>query len=452
MKRVIDWLRALHPRLILAIGWCLFMVHAYPGRMTRDSFDQLTQARTGVFADDHPPLMQAIVWVTDIFVAGPFGVVILQTAMFLVGTYLLLARVMRARVAALVALAVLMLPPVASVMVVMWKDPLMAGALMLAVPLVITERRRTRLLGLALAVVATGVRFNALAATFGVVVVLFEWNPLPRLKRYALALAVWVAVTATAFGINTMITSRETHFFESSLLDDLVGTLYFVEGDRSDAELRELFAGMSLRVDRDIHASLRRAYRSDTMLWYMIGDNRLFDLGLVDEKPLTVEVRAKIMAAWKQVVFGNFGAYLRYRTDRFRVVLGLERDGETVWSKDHLIVTHVYQDTATMFGFGVSTTSSQLQQTIDEVWDDLSHTWLFRPWIYMALTLVLLVLGRRNAVVIALLLSGLGIEMSLFFLAHSPDYRYSHWMICATIVAAILVFADRLRGRNPRPT
>lgn len=451
MNRIVDWLRTLPPRVILAIGWCLFMVHAYPGRMTRDSFDQLKQARSGVFADDHPPLMQAIVWVTDIFVAGPVGPVILQSVMFLAGMYLLLRRAMRARVAALVALVVLFLPPVASVMVVMWKDPLMAGALMLAVPLVIAERRRTRLLGLALAVVATGVRFNALAATFGVIVVLFEWNPLPHLKRYALALAVWVAVTATAFGINTLITSRETHFFESSLLDDLVGTLNFVEGDRPDPELRELFAGMSLRLDHDIHAGLRRAYRSDTMLWYMIGDNRLFDLKLVDEEPLTPEIRAKIAAAWKKVVFGNFGAYLRYRIDRFRVVLGLERGNETVWSRDHLIVTHDYQDKAAMFAYGVSTTTSGLQHTIDEVWDDLSHTWLFRPYVYLALTLVLLVLGRRNAVVIALLLSGLGNEMSLFFLAHSPDYRYSHWMICTTIAAVILVFAERLRGRNPRP-
>jgi hypothetical protein len=88
-------LREMPPRLILAIGWCVFFVHAWPGRMTRDSWDQLRQARSGVFLDDHPPMMQAIVWLTDPFVASPIGTVIVQSVMLLAGAYLLLRRVMR---------------------------------------------------------------------------------------------------------------------------------------------------------------------------------------------------------------------------------------------------------------------------------------------------------------------------------------------------------------------
>ena len=91
-----------------------------------------------------------------------------------------------------------------------------------------------------------------------------------------------------------------------------------------------------------------------------------------------------------------------------------------------------------------------LQRAVDGVVEDLSHTWLFRPWIYLVLTLVLLGFAVRVPYAPGLLLSGLGNEMSLFFLAHSPDYRYSHWMVCTTVLAGILVFADRLRG-NPRP-
>ena len=111
---------------------------------------------------------------------------------------------------------------------------------------------------------------------------------------------------------------------------------------------------------------------------------------------------------------------------------------------------HDYQDKATIFTYGVATTTSAVQGTIDEGLEYLSHTWLFRPYLYLFLTLVLLVLARRHAVAMALLLSGLGIEMSLFFLAHSSDYRYSHWIICTTILAAILLFAARLRGNCRR--
>jgi len=454
MTRVVRWLRGLPPFTILAIGWFVFFVHAYPGLMTRDSFDQLRQARTGVFLDDHPPLMQAIVWVTDRLVAGPIGVVILQSLLFLAGAYLLLRRAMRDRIAALVAVALLLFPPVVAVLVVMWKDPMMAGALMLATALILSPRKGVRLWGLALVLVATGVRFNALAATFTIVVLLFEWS-VPqgtkwrrRLARYGLALGVWIAVTAAAFGVNTLLTDRETHFVETTLVDDIIGTLNFVDGERPDAELREVLRDMHLRPDKDIHAALRRAYRSDTMLWYVIGDSRVFDLPLADIEPLSVAQRARIVDAWKTIVFGNPGAYLRYRIDRFRVVVGLTRAGEKTWDEP-LIVTHDYQDKATIWTYGVSTTTSSLQARVDRTLVYLSHTWLFRPYIYLFLTLALLAFSLRNALAAALLLSGLGIEMSLFFLAHSADYRYSHWMICTTILAGILVFADRLRG-NPQ--
>ena len=454
LARVARRIRKVPPFLILAAGWFFFFMHAYPGLMTRDSFDQLRQARTGIFLDDHPPMMQAIVWVIDPFVAGPIGPVAAQSLMMLAGTYLLLRRVMRARVAAVVAVAFLWLPPVVAVMTVMWKDPMMAGALMLATALITSECRRARIAGLALVVVATGVRFNALAATFAIVVLLFEWRAfdgttwMRRAKRYGLALGVWVGLTIAAFGINTLLTDRETHFFETTLVDDMVGTLAWEKGTRSDAELRELFRGIPLKPPDRIHRAIRRAYRSDSMLPYVVGNERIFDLPLADVEPPSAEVRAALLRSWKEIVFGGFGAYLKYRADRFRVVIGLTKDSEKTWEQP-IIVTHEYQDKNLLWQFGVSTTVSPMQQCIDDTLSWLSHTWLFRPWLYLALTLALLVMALRRPLVLALLLSGLGIELSLFFLAHSADYRYSHWMICTTLLAAILLFTDRLRG-NPR--
>jgi hypothetical protein len=128
------------------------------------------------------------------------------------------------------------------------------------------------------------------------------------------------------------------------------------------------------------------------------------------------------------------------------VVVGLQHDGETTWD-GHVIVTHDYQDKAMIWSFGVSTTTSAVQGTVDDGLAYLSHTWLFRPWLYLVLTVVLLGFAIRQPVALALLSSGLGVELSLFFLAHSADYRYSHWMICTTILATILVFAARLRGK-----
>jgi hypothetical protein len=453
------WLRSLPPFAILAIGWFAFFVHAYPGLMTRDSFDQLRQARSGFFLDDHPPLMQAIVSLTDPLIPGPTGVVVAQSIMLLAGAYLVLRRALRPRVAALVAVGFLLFPPVLAVMVVMWKDPMMAGALLLATGLVLSPSRPARLASLALVLVANGVRFNGLAATFAIVVLLFEWRAwggtkwMQRAKRYGLALGVWTAVTAASFAVNTALTDKETHFWHTTLVDDIVGTLRYGE-PRSDEELREALAGTHLRFDTNIYKQLRNAYRSDTMLWLVLGEKRVFDLPLADVEPPPPELRAALIRAWKTIVMGDFGAFMRYRADRFRLVLGLtfstKAPDERAWDAP-IIVTHEFQDKARLAEYGVSTTSSGLQDTIDGALSWLSHTWLFRPWIYLVLSFVLLAFSLRNQLAAALLLSGIGMELSLFFLAHSSDYRYSHWMICTTLLAAILVFTDRLRGNQRRP-
>ena len=460
MKRVLDRslrrLRDLPPFVILAAGWLLFLMHAYPGRMTRDSFDQLRQARTGIFLDDHPPLMQAIVWVTDRIVAGPIGPVILQSLLLLAGAYLLLRRAMRPRVAAIVAALFLLFPPSLAVMVVMWKDPMMAGALLLATALLLDPRRWVRLVALALVLVATGVRFNGLAATFTIVLLLFEWREFSgtkwraRAKRYGLAFGVWAALTAAAFGINSLLTDRETHFAETMLVDDIVGTLRFVKPDRPDAELRTALAGTRLIPDQNIHKAIRKAYNSESVLPIILGDTRVFDHALADIEQLSPEVRAALWRAWNDIVLGYPGAYLYYRADRFRVLLGMSKRREVFWDSP-IIVTHDYQDKKLLWEFGVSTSISPTQAWIDERLTDLSHTWLFRPYVYFILSLALLVLARRNALVAALLLSGLGIELSMFFLAHSPDYRYSHWMVCTTVLSAILLLADRRAKRDITP-
>jgi hypothetical protein len=175
----------------------------------------------------------------------------------------------------------------------------------------------------------------------------------------------------------------------------------------------------------------------------------VFDHQLADIAQLPPDVRENVARAWKETVFGYPRAYLYYRVDRFRVLLGLAKRRETFWGSP-IIVTHDYQDKQRLWQFGVSTSVSPAQEWIDEQLTALSHTWLFRPYIYFLLSLALLVLARRNALVAALLLSGLGIELSMFFLAHSPDYRYSHWMICTTVLSAILLFADRWSKRDIR--
>src|SRR5689334_4412165 len=98
--RIGQWLRALRPSVILALGWSLFAAYAYPGLMSMDSFDQLEEARAGFFTDSHPPAMAALWSIVDRLLPGPFGMLLLQSIPFVIGLYLILCRVASPRGAA----------------------------------------------------------------------------------------------------------------------------------------------------------------------------------------------------------------------------------------------------------------------------------------------------------------------------------------------------------------
>ena len=78
----------------------------------------------------------------------------------------------------------------------------------------------------------------------------------------------------------------------------------------------------------------------------------------------------------------------------------------------------------------------------------IANTALFRVYIYLAVAIALLI-GSRSRTAITILASGLIYQLSLFIAAPSPDYRYSHWMITCTVLAAVIIFCERLAmGRN----
>ena len=73
---------------------------------------------------------------------------------------------------------------------------------------------------------------------------------------------------------------------------------------------------------------------------------------------------------------------------------------------------------------------------------------MFRVYVYAAIALVLVAVAVawRDRLAAALLLSGLGYELSYVALTASPDFRYSHWLIVCTCVAAVLLFVRRWRA------
>ncbi|MEO8703183.1 MAG: hypothetical protein ABI867_24265 [Kofleriaceae bacterium] len=432
IHRILATLRELRARSILVGGWIAFMIYAWPGYLGWDSVTQLVQARAGHYTDDHPPAM-AVLWrLLEHVVRGPALMLVLISVTFLAGVYLLLAKVMSERRAAWFAIAILAFPPVGTLLAVVLKDCLMAGFVLLGLPFLLGDGRR-RWLGLALFAVASTMRWNTLAASLPLIFLLFRWSPtINGWKRYAVATVAWLGVTVGAGAVNQALTDEAYHYWYSShAYQDIAGTLEYAR-PYSDAELREALEGTPLVARDQIQARMRAIYQPWSFTHLRGGDTRIWDFCE------TAEQRAAVARAWKQILTENPAAYLQYRWDVF--VLLMRFDGGryvntiTAFMPPHEDAALVEHDA----------TYSRAQSVMASAVTPLSETLMFDPYIYLAVSLIVLGLAiGRDRLAAAIVLSGLSYQGAWFLLAPTADYRYSQWMVTTTVLGAIVCFANR---------
>ena len=196
--RALDRTRAvgdlLTARVILMIGAVVLVVYAFPGYMSYDSVHQLDQARAGSLGDWHPPAMAALWRIVELVIAGSLGMLLLQIGCFVIGVYLLLQRVLPARIAAACTVAIAWFPPIAATLAVIWKDSQMVAYCVLGAALIGSPRRGTRLAGLGLLALGSAMRHNAFTITFPLVLLAYAAPS----RRFATACVAWVAITGAA--------------------------------------------------------------------------------------------------------------------------------------------------------------------------------------------------------------------------------------------------------------
>ncbi len=426
---------------IVAIGWAAVLAYAWPGIMTIDCFDQLREGRAGFYTDGHPPIV-AVMWrYLDKVVAGPAGMYVLQTTAFFAGLYAFFRRLYAAPRAAVTAVCVSLFPPILAPMGVVWKDALMASCLVLGLAGLFSKRRGAPVGGLAAMWFASAVRYNAAAATLAPIVLLFEWRAGQRwFVRYGIATAIWIAITASSMLVNKALTDRPMHFWTSSVaVHDIVGTLAKVDDDIPDDELRKVFAGTGLLVDKDIHQAIRAHYKRTDFTNLVIGDARLWDLPIMGDQPAPAEQRAAIDRAWSAVVSAHPGAYLVHRLDVFAAVLGLAKKSPGVQVQVGRGQNRLYA-----IPMGIDHRPYIAQNKVQHLIEKIAYwTPLFRAGLWLLVALVLVVLGRKKRGVLAVLGSGVLLELSLFPFAGSPDYRYSHWLVVCTVLAGVMLYRTR---------
>lgn len=429
------------PRTVVAIAWLALLLYGFPGQMMPDTFEHLIEARSDFYTDASPPVFTLLFDLSDWLVGGQLLVFLIQITAFVAGAYLTFRRLGLAH-AHWWTLGFCIFPPVITPLALVWKDALLPGLLLLGFACVLDERRWVRVLALLALWGAIAIRYNAFAAAAPLVVLLFQWRPgLHWAKRYAISFAAWVAITFAAYQANAMLTDREMHLYYASLaLFDIAGTVS--NAPITDAELGPLMEGTGFRrgTEPSVRARITKMYRPRNFFYLVEEPDPTWRVPLRGIEPQPPEVRDRIAHAWSVIVGGHKGAYLLHRARVFREVLALAGKTRAYWA----VPERAYPYPATAQKEGVAVSASSLQRGATAVYTWLwQHTPLFEPFVYFALCLVLLPFARKHRDVLALLLSGIGIELTLFFLASSPDYRYSHWMVLTALIAWITLITRR---------
>lgn len=440
----------------------LLVLYGFPGILTADGIDQLTEARQGVYSDAHPPLFSWLWRQLDAIVAGPILMLVLQCALVVWGAFWVVTPWLGRRGARWVTLAVMLFPPVFAPLAAVWKDNLMAGLLLVGAAGLQRNTRWSLGGGSVALTFACGLRYNAFAATVPLVVLGLRWGGPPvrfrqQMGRYATAFGAAVVMMLAALWINARLTTTQTHYWHMTLAPmDIAGIVVHRSGERelSDQQVRDLVAGTPFLPVAAPLAALQRAYRPDNYNGLIVGPTRVFDIVLAND--MGPAARQSIAATWWRLVRSYPGAYLRHRWAGFRGVIGFASHRPS-WK----VVMHQQQTPAWLATLQLPAGSTLLQDRVQRAVLWLSrHTPLFAPWLYLMGCALLGAwcaaarLRKRTCALVhaggagALVWSGLGLLSSLFFLAPTPDYRYSHWLVLVTSLIVATLVAGRRSTAN----
>jgi hypothetical protein len=435
------WARAKSPRVILLAALAVFLIYSWPGFIGWDTRDHMVQARLPTFSDGHPPFVILLVRICDFFVRGPALVLLVQGVSLLVGLYSIFTFRLERVPAAIATACVFLWPPIAGITALIAKDGMMAGFLMIGIGCLLRDDKRWW--GVVFVLAGGLMRWNSLPATFAPILLLFKLTPTIRgVRRYAVAFAIWLAVSIVAYEANALLADRaEYTWYWSAAYEDIAGTIEHAHLE--DAELDRDLEGTPLRFHDHLNERFHAVYNPANFYQLMRdGDTRPWD------SPTTEEQRAAVARAWKTIVTGHPGAYIAYRIENFRLLNQI--DHPETFTNVYVWFT-VFAAPETIAELQHDANASRIQrQLIDaHVWFSLTPMyWVF--W-YFALCFAMLPLCvRRRPLELALLLSAIGYQLSWFFLAQSTDYRYSSWMELCAVIVSVLLIASFIRARRSR--
>lgn len=442
----------------------------FPGYMTLDSTSQLHQARTMILNDGHPPAM-ALIWsLLDKIVPGPVLMLFLNAIIHVWGVWLMSAIFVAPRKRYwLTALTILFIPTYFTIGVI-WKDTLMNGFLLLAaggiVQLVLgaifKENLFSSLRWLLLIVVALFLaisqRHNAPAGAVVLLcpVVLVFLNRLRKQKHVksvagqddaitsALDLNWWKILITALLSVVTVIVLflSSVSFFDRFVTHhrNFWQVLAFYDLAAISTQIDENILPADIYPEADLEL-LKKHYSPYSVL--SLTKYSGFFYYITDEAALE-----KLSAAWKGAIMEHPTAYFSHRKSIYSEALGT--GGVHPWAP--IIVEPTIESRKHLYMPEVATFQKPLRTKLKN-YVVRQDPFFYAPWFYYYLGLALILfflikwgvtrrISVKESLLLCFLTSGIAYELSLFFVAPSPDFRYSSYMIFMSAFCILAVILD----------
>jgi hypothetical protein len=431
---------------VLAFVFTIYM--CAPGYMGPDSRSQFQQARDFVFSDDHPVLMVLVWHYLDRVLPGPLGMLVFTHALYWAGLSALLYLLPGPLVWRVLGfLAVGFFPPGLAMLPVVYKDPLMHGALLAGIACVAADGRRAVELRLALGFVclllALGVRHNGAAAAWPFLALPFMRVPvIARLRPWLRLLVASVLGLALAFAMTRAVDralapiSRATEFWQTVPVYDLAGMSVEANELLVDRDSPVFGAGMGLK---EIEQQFNVVYGGT--LYRCVPTRRSGCRTLFHFTMDRAELES-LSRNWLSAIAHHPGAYLAHRWELARRMLTVNLTGWEIY----------FTSTAPHGDFAKQYPPTERLSWVLSAMERHMRSVAYTPWLYVVLGFVLLPFAlrsylREGAVLpLLFLFSGGAYLLSILIGANATEFRYCVWpMLCTLLALACLLLRTRTR-------
>lgn len=427
--------------LAAAFGCFVTLYLFYPGFMPWDATFQFAQVISGRVENSHPPIMVYVWMLANTLVYGPGGMLILQVAAYWTGLALLATYATRSPwLQVMIVLGVGCFPPLFATIAIILKDGGALAFLLLCSALTLHARarcsKRLTLLALLCAFYASALRTPNLLAVLPLLWLLAEvilpgWKSVAR--RATVVASIAVVFLAAIHALDTRGVVRLPYRAAVPLWDIAMISL------ASNQFLIPAYAVNNPELDMQRLRMISRDYRCDV---HDPADHEQVTMDLSYRKMSQLEAD-QLLRDWVHTIIKYPHEYLQHRWHVTNLLF-----------TDPMLKISFLMDSIPGFNlndFNIRFEARPGYKALNAaLWKWSRLTPLFSPWVYLVLAALVLsasFLLRGDAAVSARAIAASGIlyVAPLPVIAPSTDFRYSIWLVAASVIAAVLLATSARR-------